>query len=329
MKYLGNKSRLSDFLQEAMTLPDREGQIAFDPFAGTGAVSYLMKKNKINTVSSDLLYFSSCRTKAILLDTAPKNLSDYLDHTTEEGFVTNNYSEKCGVNIFRRSISNHIDGARSFLEQEKTNLSVEDFFYYLSQVVEAADFRSNIMGSYESFYKKGWRKQCDYTWKVEQFELIDNKGVTEHRVFNKNWRDVFSDLDHRFDFVYLDPPYNTRQYCSVAHVLETIAVHDNPRVSGAIRKSVTCGQKKSNFSSKIKCKDEFSDLIEQCSKVTNEVFLSYSNEGIMKEEDILKTLKSNFKNVVKHTQDYRRFKTNSKNKTTKNKVEEHLYHASK
>ena len=34
------------------------------------------------------------------------------------------------------------------------------------------------------------------------------------------------------DLLYVDPPYNTRQYCTNYHMLETLAVGDKPEVGG-------------------------------------------------------------------------------------------------
>ena len=34
------------------------------------------------------------------------------------------------------------------------------------------------------------------------------------------------------DILYLDPPYNHRQYAPNYHLLETIALYDNPKIKG-------------------------------------------------------------------------------------------------
>ena len=40
----------------------------------------------------------------------------------------------------------------------------------------------------------------------------------------------------RADLVYIDPPYNSRQYCDIYHLLENVARWERPEVSGVARK---------------------------------------------------------------------------------------------
>jgi len=328
MKYLGNKGRLSEFLEINMNLKNRAGQTALDLFAGTGSVSLLFKNNSLNTVSNDRLSFSSHMVRSILLDKPPNKIVD-LNTATRDGFITNNYSEKIGVNIFKNDIAEHIDGARTYLEINRDKFTKQEFSYYLSQIIEAADFRANIMGSYESYYKGGWRKQALKKWAVEDFALVDSHGTTTHKVYNQDVLEFLTETEDSYDFIYFDPPYNTRQYSSVFHVLETISEYDNPEVSGKIRKNINLKDKKSNFSSKIKCYQEFEEMFGESSKKTDQVFLSYSNEGILDIPQIQSLLLKFYKNIDIAEYDYRRFKTNSRKPNKKNKVKEYLINASK
>ena len=38
------------------------------------------------------------------------------------------------------------------------------------------------------------------------------------------------------DLVYIDPPYNSRQYCDAYHLLENVARWEKPEVFGVARK---------------------------------------------------------------------------------------------
>lgn len=38
------------------------------------------------------------------------------------------------------------------------------------------------------------------------------------------------------DLVYIDPPYNSRQYCDAYHFLENVALNNKPEVFGTARK---------------------------------------------------------------------------------------------
>lgn len=50
----------------------------------------------------------------------------------------------------------------------------------------------------------------------------------EHTVYNSDINELIKNTSH--DVVYLDPPYNERQYSANYHVLETIAKYDNPEI---------------------------------------------------------------------------------------------------
>lgn len=324
MKYLGNKTRLEDFLVSVLDLHQRKGQHGLDLFSGTGSVSLLFKKYGLNTTSNDFLRFAATRASAILQDNAP-DPHPALETTKMSGFVTDNYSEQAGVNIFTESVAKHIDGARSLLPKDPTS---QDDLYYLAQIIECADFRSNIMGSYESFYKQGWRKQCDRPWELPDFDLINSHGQTSHQVHTTDARVFLEESDEYYDFIYLDPPYNNRQYSSVFHVLETIALGDNPATTGIVNKRAIADEMKSKFSMKRKCLEEMNSLLSSCTSHAPEVFMSYSSEGIASIEEIQKIFTEYFNTVTIHQVDYRRFKTNNR-KLMPTTVKEVIIHGSK
>ena len=109
------------------------------------------------------------------------------------------------------------------------------------------------------------------------------------------------------DVLYLDPPYNARQYCSNYHVLETIARYDNPELNGVTGLRDSTNQK-SRFCSKRTVEDTFDDLIRNAQ--FQYIFLSYNNEGLMS-LDTIREIMSRYGNYCYFTQDYRRFKADS------------------
>ena len=106
------------------------------------------------------------------------------------------------------------------------------------------------------------------------------------------------------DVLYLDPPYNARQYCSNYHVLETIARYDNPVLSGVTGLRDSSDQK-SRFCSKRTVAEAFDELIQNAR--FKYIFLSYNNEGLMS-LDTIKEIMSRYGEYSFFTQEYRRFK---------------------
>jgi adenine-specific DNA-methyltransferase len=139
-----------------------------------------------------------------------------------------------------------------------------------------------------------------------------SKDLSEHLANdkdNKSYNEDSNELIKKIsgDILYIDPPYNRRQYSSNYHLLETIARYDRPEVKGVtgVRKDKSLF---SNFSSVPKVHSAFSDLIENADfKV---IVVSYSNEGLMQEDEIVEILQKNGKrsSLKIKTIPYRRYK---------------------
>lgn len=324
MKYLGNKERVSSFISEVLDNNNLIGGEALDLFAGTGAVSQLMSK-KFNIVHSvDKLFLSKVLThvKLNITPSFDSNLIRELNETKIDGFITNNYSSKTGVNIFTEDIANHIDGALKILHDVKKTLTENEYFFLLNAIVESADFRSNIMGSYESFYKKGWRKQANKKWEINIFQ---NKNYVENKFFNMDIDDFFKKNKLKYKLVYSDSPYNTRQYSSVFHVPETICNNVVIETKG----KVNLPEKtfKSKFSKKTQVSEAYENLIKNVSEITDNFLISYSNEGLLTIDSLCDKLSHKFTEIKTYEMDYRKFNTNRKNQ--ENKVKEYLIYGKK
>jgi adenine-specific DNA-methyltransferase len=321
MKYLGNKSRLENFLNPFFKIEDNGKKNALDLFAGTGNVSYMLTKNGYNVDSVDILELSKIYTY-VRTNTTPQIENDIIsniENTIIESFITNHYSDKVNVNIFKEDIAKHIDGSILKLNELKDQLTIEQYYFILNSIIEASDFRSNIMGSYESFYKKGWRTQALKNWKLEIFQ---NENLTNNNFYVSSINDFFVNNTKIYDLVYADPPYNSRNYSKVFHVLETIATNYIGKTKGAVN-TPTEEKNKSPFNSKREVKNGFQSLFKNASKITNKFLLSYSNEGIIEINDIVKLSKEYFTDYTINYIDYRKFNTNKKN-TKNNKVNEYL-----
>ena len=99
----------------------------------------------------------------------------------------------------------------------------------------------------------------------------------------------------------MDPPYNSKQYSTNYHLLETISRYDNPVIKGKTGLRV-CNKQKSKFCSKPQVKQVFEELISNAD--FKYIFLSYNDEGLMKLEDI--------KRILEKYGEYRYFATNYK-----------------
>jgi len=138
--------------------------------------------------------------------------------------------------------------------------------------------------------------QKDLILKPAIFELNDNF----HKVYNEDSNELIKKIEG--DILYLDPPYNARQYGANYHLLNTVAKYDSfiPKGKTGLR-----NYKRSKYCSKSTVTYEFDDLIKNAK--FKYIFLSYNNEGLMTESEVRKIMsKYGFYDIIK--KEYQRFK---------------------
>jgi len=120
--------------------------------------------------------------------------------------------------------------------------------------------------------------------------LIENNIISNRTIREKKTKYNIDNV-----IIYWDPPYNSRSYEGNYHILEYLSDLTFDPVN-TIKLNSKTGMKKtenkrnSPFSSKIKTPKIFKELIKKSMMSSNVMYISYSNEGLMKEEDILKIL---------------------------------------
>ena len=88
------------------------------------------------------------------------------------------------------------------------------------------DHIANMSGTYVT-YLKIWRSVIKEN-KLIAIEIYDNKK--ENKTFQQDANELITSISG--DILYLDPPYNSRQYAPNFHVLESIAVWDKQELKG-------------------------------------------------------------------------------------------------
>jgi len=125
-----------------------------------------------------------------------------------------------------------IDYTRNVIEEwrNKGYLSDVEYFYLVASVIEGIPFVSNISGTYGAFHKK-WDKRTFKKFQLIELDVIENGRANKsyHQDSIKLLKDISGDI------LYVDPPYNERQYLPNYHLLETAAKYDNPKLKGVTR----------------------------------------------------------------------------------------------
>jgi len=172
----------------------------------------------------------------------------------KNGFIYNNYSPNGTKNLeqprmyFTDENAQKIDAIRTQIEEWKNTKLINENEYYilLATLIESIGFFANILGVYGAF-KKDWDKRALKPFLLKPIKIIESKK--EHFVFNTSSLKLLD--KYQYDIIYLDPPYNQRQYAPNYHILETIAKYDNPNIKG-VSGMRNYDNQKSTFCNKIK-----------------------------------------------------------------------------
>ena len=318
MNYIGSKYSLLDFLHNVIsdiTGYNKGDEYVFaDLFAGTGVVGASYRKDGCKVISNDIQYYSYVLNKYYIENMLTDNatLVDYFNNLPNvEGFIYKNYcaGSGSGRNYFTDENGKKCDAIRTELERLRLDKEITDetYFYYLASLINSIDKYANTASVYGAFLKHV-KKSAQKPFKLELLPRIT--GI-KWKTYNKDINELIQRVSG--DVLYLDPPYNARQYCTNYHVLETIARYDNPKLRGKTGLRNYDSQK-SKYCSKKTLESEFDDLIRNAR--FRYIFLSYNNEGLMS-VDTIKEIMSRYGAYTCAMQTYRRFKADkSSNRNT-------------
>ncbi|MBI5306150.1 DNA adenine methylase [Candidatus Wolfebacteria bacterium] len=331
MNYIGSKLSLLEFLEESINkVVDKNCHTFCDLFAGTGIVGSYFKKKGYSVIANDIQYYSFVlnkqyienhghlefqkltkilsKLKNIEISERKNFVCDYLSNLKGiKGFIFKNYclggtqDQKFQRQYFSDENGKRCDAIRTEIERWKKEKLITDNEYYflLATLIETIDKRANTASVYGAFLKQ-LKKTAQMPFVLKPAELIINDQ--EHQVFNQDINELASKIEG--DILYLDPPYNHRQYATNYHLLETVAKYDNPKIHGKTGLREYENQK-SLYCSRTKAKKAFEDLI--LSARTKYIFLSYNNEGLMTLGDIKEIMSLRGKYGY-FTKEYNRFK---------------------
>lgn len=322
MRYIGSKTNLLDEIQGILE-PHLSGEekTFVDLFAGSNSVGKFFK-DQYKIISNDVMYFSYVIAKTnIELNQSPKfeklklmDIDDPFKYLQTKdltnysgGFVTSTYSPagKAGRMYFTEANAKRIDFIRDKIDEwfNAEKINEDEMFYLLDALIQAVPFVSNITGTYGA-YLKHWDKRAHKNLELIPSLLVDNGQ--RNMTYNTNANELIKHLSG--DILYIDTPYNNRQYAPNYHVLETIARNDSPEVHGVTGQRDT-GNIKSDYAMKARAKKAMADLIADLD--FSHVVISYSTDGIIPEQELMKLIQSVAKDfrVEEKRIPYRKYKS--------------------
>lgn len=315
MNYIGSKLKLSSWIREEVfniVGGDISQKVFCDMFAGTGIVGITFKKDVKKIISNDLEHYSFVLNKNYIEN--HKEIADkeqYIEELNnlpliEDGFIYQNYciGSGSGRQYFSDDNGKKIDAIRTKIKEYRDEKKIGSNLYYflMASLLESADKVANTASLYGAFLKK-LKKSASTELLLEPAEFIKNRN--SHQVYNEDSNELIKKISG--DILYLDPPYNQRQYSTNYHMLNTITKYDDftPQGKTGIR-----DYNRSKYSKAKKVHGSFEELIRHAD--FRYIFLSYNNEGLMSSAEVKDIMEKYGKySVVK--KEYKRFKTDSRN----------------
>jgi len=403
--YIGSKVNLYDFIEDIVVEPNKNKKLFIDLFAGTCAVSKLVKeKTNMDIMTNDLALYSKILTSElkieelneksfkkieellIRLDNLPLIKGDFYHEFSmggtpktikdkkvfevskkekdEEGNViseiSENYQEYSSSRMFfKGEVGEKIDTIKSELKRLYVNKEIDEETkdLVLLFLLSYANTNANNTSVYGAYLKHDKQKTIKPFLNKELLKYIKEKYnkyknskrkiYSFHNYADKTIKEIkknYTKYKSKDIIVYWDPPYSSRSYESNYHILEYLC--DLNFNIGMIKENSKTGMKKNEikydnpFTSKVKTPKIFKDLIKDSLELSDLMYISYNNEGLITEskmEEIIEELnKDYFQSTpikLKTTyQEYKRFtsgENNGINNDKKNTVLEIIWCISK
>ncbi len=293
-RYLGNKYKLLPFITSVVSNECNGIQSIADIFAGTGAVSSAFTDKII--ITNDLMYSNYICNFAWFGNEAynPQTIIDYIVYYNslcdiEDNYMTDNFANT----YFSRDDCAKIGYIREDIEQnyKKKNINQRERALLITSLLYAMDKIAKTCGHYDAY-----RKGAEFDKTLELFApTAEINNNPDNQCYNMDANELVKSIN--VDLVYIDPPYNSRQYCDAYHLLENVARWEKPEVFGVARK-----MDRSSMKSKY-CTRSATQAFESLIKDINAkyILLSYNNmaekgndrsNAKISDDDIMRILKS-------------------------------------
>lgn len=274
-RYLGNKFKLIDFIKNIIKSENIKYNSFMDLFGGTGIVGASFNNKNTQIIVNDLLFsnFVSYNTwfdngkydknKIIRLI---NNFND--SKPTEENYLSLNFKNT----YFDEKNAIKIGYIREEIEILYKNniINIREKYILITSLLYALDKIANTCGHYDAFIKKE-NNSADI---LLLFPEIKDEFNENNKIYQKDANELVK--IEKADIIYIDPPYNSRQYSDAYHLLENIAEWKKPEVIGTAKKMVERSLLKSQYCT-VKAPVVFADLIKNIN--AKYIMVSYNNMG--------------------------------------------------
>lgn len=314
-RYLGNKYKLLPFITRVVENECDNIQSVADIFAGTGAVSSAFAYDKA-IITNDLMYSNYiCNYAWFGADSYnPQIIIDFIIKYNSKTKYSENYMTRNFANTyFSKKDCAKIGYIRNDIERNYKQgiINKRERAILITSLLYAMDKIANTCGHYDA-YRQGVKFENSLELYVPLAEVNNNPN---NKCFNKDANELVKEI--KADLIYIDPPYNSRQYCDTYHLLENVARWEKPEVFGTAKKMDRSAMKSKYCTQN--ATEAFEELINDIN--AKYIMLSYNNmaekgncrsNAKISDGDILRILESKG-SVQVFSESYKAFTTGKSN----------------
>jgi len=291
-RYIGNKSKLTNWIFSTILKETTNFKTFFDVFAGTATITKAAFNYYNKIITNDLLFANNVIYKAFFEKSQwnkikIEKLLGYYNTINPEVLSDNYFSENFGNKFFDYQNSKLIGYIREDIEKQKNDLTNKEYNILLATLIYNIDKIANTVGHFDAYIKK--------TIKYKQLELklIETIEFENIEIYREDANKLVKQISA--DIAYIDPPYNSRQYSRFYHIYENLVMWEKPELFGVALKPKT---ENNSLYCTVKAKETFRDLIENLNVKYLAVSYnntynskSHSSENKIKLEEIEKILR--------------------------------------
>jgi len=324
LNFIGSKRTLGSRIVEAIKKewPDISNCTLCDAFSGTGALSVAMAPHVNALIVNDWENFSVAVLHAQF--NAPPNPTPLIDAlntlTPITGAITNTYSELGGRLYFTTINAQKIDAVR--LALRAPTYSEQQRNYLRGALVSSADTVANVASVYGAYLKDIKASATN----LLNLKII-NPAAKKAQIFQRDAQQLCIDPEiiTPDTIIYLDPPYNQRQYGANYFPLNAIAdIYADTLTVAGITGIPSDGYNKSVWCSRKTASSALKTIVEKTP--ARRIALSYNQEGILTHEMITAIFTEFDWSVRRAEIPYKRF---ASQKDLESNVTEYLFLASR
>lgn len=234
-RYIGNKHKLIDWIFSKV-LQKCKGTSFADIFAGTGSVAAVASQHFSKVIVNDFLYSNNIIYNAFFGEgdwsaTKLAKMIDKYNMLASQELPSNYFSDNFGGKYFSVGTAKKIGFIREDIKQNVSKLSARENDMLLASLLYSMDKIANTVGHYDAYFRKDNVVDEFLMKPIEPITPIEAGCVS---IYREDTNILVKSI--QADIIYIDPPYNSRQYSRFYHILENVTKWDKPKLYGTALK---------------------------------------------------------------------------------------------